>query len=134
MIINYLNSFIKSFGIILCICYSFYKISNYKEELSLKRILLFIFNVFLAIIDCIFKHYFSPIISTIITYSLYIIILSIFSNTGLAYSSLITFLSITITYVAFFISAILILFVVTITNVISIDNSITVTLIVAFLL
>lgn len=124
MWLSFIDTFIKSFGTILCTGYCFSRIINYKDLDIFNRITILFLCIVLTIIECTLKYYISISLSTIIISFIYNIILCIFTRNKLGHSLIVTILSISISYVAFSISTVIVFIPITALKITDVNNPI----------
>lgn len=118
MFINYIHTFIKFLGINLCIYYTYIKIANFYGSKLLNKfntIIVFIICINISFLQAFFQNNFSTLFRILIMYFIYSLILGKLTQKKLSYSSIITILSISISYIvnstsAFFTAIILAIF------------------------
>ena len=107
MNIQLIDTFLKFLGLNLCISYTYFKITNYKNIKQNNKLILLLFNLCLSILYCFLKFHFSNILSTAISYLLYNYALKSLTNNKYHYSLLLMTISVSISYIAFMIAILL---------------------------
>ena len=101
-------SFIKLLGINLCICYSYFKIINFKCSAKSKKIIIILITVILSLISSYLKETINPIIVDIMIYLILNLSLCLLTKTKYGYSLIIMIISLSLNYIMHIFSATLV--------------------------
>lgn len=105
MVLDFIESFIRSFGINLCIGYCFIKIIDHTSMNTLKKVVIVLISILLSIINNYLKIYLSPIFTFLFIYLIYNLFFCILIKCNYGYSLIIIILSISVSCIIHFSSS-----------------------------